>query len=77
MKKYYESDYALNKYSPNIVYKFADGIHEVTLEQYLKNNPTKTEEHFNELKAISDEDYHESDLKDTSYRKGKLLDRLQ
>lgn len=35
MKNYKDSDYALNKYSENIVYKFADGVKEITLEDYI------------------------------------------
>ncbi|MFI3214337.1 MAG: RNA polymerase subunit sigma-24, partial [Eubacteriales bacterium] len=51
--------YALNKYSPNIVYKFDDKIVEVTLEDYLAQNPDRTAEDFAELKALSDEMYHD------------------
>ena len=43
MKNYKESDYALNKYSQGIVYKFADGIVEITLEDYLRDNPDRKE----------------------------------
>lgn len=59
MRNYKDSDYALNKYSEGIVYKFADGIVEVTLEDYLRDNPDKTEADFMELKALSDEIYHQ------------------
>lgn len=59
MKNYRESDYALNKYSQGIIYKFADGVVEVTLEDYLRDNPEKTEADFAELKAWSDGIYHE------------------
>lgn len=59
MKNYKESDYALNKYSKGIVYKFADGIVEVTLGDYLRDNPDKTEADFVALKAWSDGVYHE------------------
>ncbi|SFG94105.1 hypothetical protein SAMN05660211_04457, partial [Enterocloster clostridioformis] len=61
MKNYTDSDYALNKYSEGIVYKFADGIVEVTLADYLRDNPGKTEEDFARLKALSDEIYHQQD----------------
>ena len=57
MKNYHKSDYALNKYSKGIVYKFADGIVEVTLEDYLRENPDKTEADFQALKRLSDEWY--------------------
>ena len=49
LKNYRDSDNALNKYSQGIVYKFADGIVEVTLEDYLHDNPDKTEAGFAEL----------------------------
>ena len=59
MKNYKDSDYALNKFSQGIVYKFVDEIIEITLEDYLLTNPGKTEGDFMELKALSDEIYHE------------------
>lgn len=59
MKNYRSNDYALNKYSKGIVYKFVDGIVEITLEEYLHSNPDKTEADFIELKAISDEIYYQ------------------
>ena len=61
MRDYRKSDYAINKYSPNIVYRFHDEIVEVSLEDYLKENPDKTEQDFAELKALSDEIYYEQD----------------
>jgi DNA-directed RNA polymerase specialized sigma24 family protein len=57
MNNYKDSDYALNKYSANIVYRFADRIHEVTLADYLADNPGKTEADFLALKSLSDEIY--------------------
>ncbi|WP_312432333.1 sigma factor-like helix-turn-helix DNA-binding protein [Lacrimispora sp.] len=59
MKNYKDSDYALNKFSEGIVYKFADRVVEITLEDYLTENPSKTAEDFLELKALSDEIYHQ------------------
>ncbi|MDD3393216.1 MAG: hypothetical protein PHG19_01060 [Anaerotignum sp.] len=59
MKNYKDSDYALNKFSEGIVYRFADRIVEITLEDYLAENPGKTIEDFLELKALSDEIYHQ------------------
>lgn len=60
MRNYKESDYALNKYSEGIVYKFADGSTAViNMYEYLRSNPGKTEEDFAKLKALSDEIYHE------------------
>ena len=61
MRNYKDSDYALNKFSQGIVYKFADGIVEVTLEDYLRDNPDKTEADFMELKALSDDIYYRQD----------------
>ncbi len=72
MGKYNESIYALNKFSENIVYKFADGIHEVTLEDYLKTNPDKTEDDFMALKAMSDEMFYEEDKANSRHGKKKL-----
>ena len=59
MKNYKDSDYALNKFSEGIVYRFADRIVEITLEDYLAENPGRTAEDFLELKALSDEIYHQ------------------
>jgi len=61
LRNYRKSDYTINKYSPNIVYRFHDEIIEVSLEDYLKENPDKTEQDFAELKALSDEIYYEQD----------------
>ena len=61
MRNYKDSDYALNRYSHGIVYKFADSIVEVTLEDFLRSNPDKTEKDFVELKALSDEIYYQQD----------------
>jgi RNA polymerase sigma factor (sigma-70 family) len=57
MKNYEDSDYALNKFSNGIVYRFADEIVEVTLADYLAENPHKTEADFLELKELSDNIY--------------------
>lgn len=71
MRKYQDSDYAVNKFSPNIVYRFADGTVEVTLQDYLHDNPGKTEEDFAALKTLSDEIYYIQDRDDTRYGKRK------
>jgi hypothetical protein len=57
MNNYKDSDYALNKFSANIVYRFADRIHEVTLADFLADNPNNTETDFLALKSLSDEMY--------------------
>lgn len=62
MKNYKDSDYALNKFSEGIVYRFADQIVQITLTDYLAENPGKTEQDFLELKTLSDEIYHQQDI---------------
>lgn len=76
MKEYWKSDYALNKRSPSIVYQFATGLVEITLEDYIRENPGKTEEDFLALKAISDGIYQEqfSRLKAQTRRELPLFD---
>jgi len=59
MNNYTNSDYALNKYSEGIVYRFADKIVEITIADYLAENPDKTDVDFLDLKKISDTDYHD------------------
>ena len=66
MKNYHNSDYAANKNAKGIVYRFADQTLEVTLTDYLRENPNKTAADFATLKALSDEDYYETDR--SSYR---------
>lgn len=61
MYNYRKSDYAINKNSLNIIYRFHNEIVEITLEDYLKENPDKTENDFEELKALSDQIYYEQD----------------
>ena len=36
MQNYFKSDYAINKNSPNIVYRFHNEILEITLKDYLR-----------------------------------------
>ena len=64
MKNYKDSDYAINKYNEGIVYQFTDSKVVISLEDYLKENPTKTAIDFTELKKISDEIYLEQVTKD-------------
>lgn len=76
MRNYKDSDYALNKYSSGIVYQFADGTREVTLEDFLKENPHKTAADFEAIKALSDEIYYQQDRQDhrTNRRNVSLTD---
>ena len=77
MRNFADSDYALNKFSEGIVYKFSDGVVEVTREDYLRDNPDKTEADFAKLKALSDEMFYEQDLEDTRYgKRARNLDWL-
>ena len=69
MKNYQNSDYALNKYSGGIVYRFADEIVEVTLADFLADNPGKTEADFRALKELSDADYYASDRAENAQTK--------
>lgn len=72
MRKYWTSDYAVNKDREGIVYQFADGKElEISLTEYLRDNPGKTEQDFLELKALSDGIYYEQALEDTRYGKQK------
>lgn len=72
MKNYHDSDYAVNRYSKAIVYRFADKVVEVTLEAYLAQNPDKTERDFEELKALSDEIYYEQDRSENAQTKKNI-----
>jgi DNA-directed RNA polymerase specialized sigma24 family protein len=64
LKNYTNSDYALNKHSEAIVYRCADRIVEVTLTDFLSENPTLTADDFRKLKEESDNDYYERDRLD-------------
>ena len=64
MKNYRDSDYAVNKNAEGIVYRFANQTIEITLADYLRENPDKTPADFAELKALSDTDYYDTDRRD-------------
>ena len=77
MKNFSSSDYAVNKNAEGIVYRFIDGITEVNLADYLRENPDKTAIDFLALKTFSDADYYDTDRSD--YRqtyKNTSLDTL-
>lgn len=66
MRNYKNSSYAANKYSKNIVYNSeVSGITAITLEDFLKSDPTLTEADFKFWKQWSDNDY-EAESKDTN-----------
>ncbi|HZK71558.1 MAG TPA: RNA polymerase subunit sigma-24, partial [Clostridia bacterium] len=69
MKNYTDSNYAINKFSKGIVYRFTNKIIEITLERYLAVNPEKTEIDFLMLKALSNEIYHNQDKSENSQTK--------
>lgn len=69
MKNYRDNDYAINKFSKGIVYRFDDETIEITLEDYLRENPDKTEEDFLRLKEISDQIYYEQDRAENAQTK--------
>lgn len=69
MKNYRNSDYALNRYREGIVYRFSDQTVEVTLEEYLHDNPDKTAEDFQKIKELSDAIYLEQDRTDSAQTK--------
>lgn len=69
MKNYRDSDYAVNKFSEGIVYRFDGETVEVTLADYLRENTDKTEEDFKALKELSDQMYREQDRADNAQTK--------
>lgn len=71
MYNYLETDYARNKYAAGIVYhSVADGsTWEITLEDYLAENPEQKEADFLRLKSISDEIYRKQDRADYAQTK--------
>jgi DNA-directed RNA polymerase specialized sigma24 family protein len=64
MKNYTSSDYAANKSAKGIVYPFVNQTVEITVEDYLRENPDKTPADFAALKALSDSDYYETERSD-------------
>lgn len=73
MRNYQKSNYAINKYKEEIVYHFADGTSaEISLEDYLYENPDKSESDFLELKELSDSIYLEQDREETRYAKHRV-----
>lgn len=69
MKNYRDSDFALNKFSEGIVYKFANEVIEITMEDYLRETPGATEEDFLKWKELSDSDYEEQSRKENAQTK--------
>ena len=65
-RNYKNESYMANKYSKGIVYKSVTGDYEITLEQFLRENPNMTEKDFEYWKAISDELYREEAANDAA-----------
>lgn len=64
-RNYRKADYAANKMNKDsIVYLTADGIVEVTFDDFLRENPGMTKEDFLWWKKWSDDEYKETDRKD-------------
>ena len=69
VKNYRNSDYAINKYNKSIVYRFSNKVVKVSVEDYLKENPNRSEKDFEELKNISDTIYFEQDRAENAQTK--------
>ena len=72
MKNYRNSDYAVNKFSEGSVYRFENETVEITLQDYLQDNPDKTEADFKKLKAISDQIYYDQDRAENAQTKKNI-----
>ncbi len=78
MKNYRYSDYAANKFASGIVYRFADETVEITLDDYLRENPSMTESDFLDIKSISDALFLEQARDDVALgRKAVAAQRLE
>ena len=64
-KNYNRSDYALNKFSASLVYSAADGIYEITEQDFLASDPSLTEEDYERWKRFSDQSYLDIVRRDT------------
>lgn len=70
MREFQKSNYAVNKFKEGIVYHFLNGERvEVSMDDYLSENPEKSPEDFLELKKYSDQIYYEQVLEETRYER--------
>jgi predicted DNA-binding protein YlxM (UPF0122 family) len=77
-KNYKSENYGVNKYSEGFVYKSVTGDYEITLEQFLKENPGMSEKDFLYWKSISDELYHEESVRMTAIKRKEVpLEEIQ
>jgi len=73
MKNYSDSDYTLNKINKtDIVYRFVNDVVEITVADYLTENPKKTKYDFCKWKSWSDDDYMEQDKSDYNQTRKNL-----
>ncbi|MDL2327529.1 RNA polymerase subunit sigma-24 [Ruminococcaceae bacterium OttesenSCG-928-A11] len=61
MKNYKNSDYAINRHAKGIVYRGQCQTLEITLDDFLAENPHRSKQEFQELKALSDAIYYKQD----------------
>ena len=77
-KNYMQEHYAINKHSKGIIYRGTDGDNEISLEQFLSENPTLTESDFNYWKSLSDELHKEEDRKNNEItRKNVSINEIE
>ena len=58
MKKFNRTDYAFNKYAQGIVYQSVKGYYEISMEDFIREDPEKGKKIFLSIKSFSDEWYH-------------------
>jgi len=63
-KQYSDTDYARNKNSSGIVYRFADGE-----EAYVSSKDFPSQKEFEKIKSLSDKMHKEQNKDDEQYRK--------
>ena len=71
-KNFNKENYAMNKYSKSIVYCGSEQDYEITLEQFLKENPNMAEADFEYWKRISDEIYRDEASKNVSVKRNNI-----
>lgn len=72
MKKFNRTDYAFNKYAQGIVYQSVKGYYEISMEDFIREDPEKGEKIFLSIKSFSDEWYHEQDQMQTRITRKEL-----
>lgn len=72
MKKFNRTDYAFNKYAQGIVYQSVKGYYEISMEDFIREDPEKGKKIFLSIKSFSDEWYHEQDQMQTRITRKEL-----